>query len=500
MSRPPSKRSIHLPRAAPLVAILASLIAAGPALGSTTVGSGSLGSSGSLNLDCNPKPCVTIQDQIDGSFVSPPNGVITSWSVRNAAGTIALRVLRPDGGLVANELHATNVSESADETGSGTDSVQTFDARQAVRDGDYFGVTLVTGSTIGAFNGDGDDDLYDVPGDLGLTDVEDTNGPDQFEQLLQVEVEPDADSDGYGDETQDGCPSSAASHGACPSKPKPVTPKPPTVIPPVVDLFAEVKKSGPKTRLATRSVRASKKGGIALVVTNGSRVSIKGKLALAAKKLKKAGSKSFSAAAAGSVTVKIKLSRKARKALKRRRKLKLTVTIKAKATQGKASKKRFKLTVKPAKKKKKRQKRKPTKEGVLWNADNLDSTSPQLDFTFSLRSGQITIEKTTDVRVTCYELGGGHKFVSSLELFYAKGPFALGGETTIKEKQEAGNTLVSGGKREISYAMKSQRSGDKITGELKISFTGYTLNFNPGQSGYFTSCKGTAKFEAVNAG
>jgi hypothetical protein len=40
-----------------------------------------------------------------------------------------------------------------------------------------------------------------------------------FELLMQYRVEPDADHDGYGDETQDQCPSSAASHGACPPAP-----------------------------------------------------------------------------------------------------------------------------------------------------------------------------------------------------------------------------------------------------------------------------------------
>ncbi len=33
-------------------------------------------------------------------------------------------------------------------------------------------------------------------------------------------VEPDADRDGFGDETQDACPSSASAQGACPAKRK----------------------------------------------------------------------------------------------------------------------------------------------------------------------------------------------------------------------------------------------------------------------------------------
>jgi hypothetical protein len=37
-----------------------------------------------------------------------------------------------------------------------------------------------------------------------------------YEQLVQYSVEPDADHDGYGDETQDKCLSNASAHGACP--------------------------------------------------------------------------------------------------------------------------------------------------------------------------------------------------------------------------------------------------------------------------------------------
>jgi hypothetical protein len=42
----------------------------------------------------------------------------------------------------------------------------------------------------------------------------------QFEVLISGTVEPDADGDGYGDETQDGCPSDAAYQGDCPAPPQ----------------------------------------------------------------------------------------------------------------------------------------------------------------------------------------------------------------------------------------------------------------------------------------
>lgn len=43
-----------------------------------------------------------------------------------------------------------------------------------------------------------------------------------LEVLVQARVESDADGDGYGDESQDQCPTSAATQGACPVQPPPV--------------------------------------------------------------------------------------------------------------------------------------------------------------------------------------------------------------------------------------------------------------------------------------
>jgi hypothetical protein len=43
------------------------------------------------------------------------------------------------------------------------------------------------------------------------------------EILLNAEVEPDADADGFGDETQDQCPTDASTHGPCPDLAAPET-------------------------------------------------------------------------------------------------------------------------------------------------------------------------------------------------------------------------------------------------------------------------------------
>jgi hypothetical protein len=344
-------RATRLTRVVPVFALLLVVVGSVPASASVTVGSGKLDTAGSLRLMCDAPPCVTIQDKIDGAFVATPTGVITSWSVRNAVGTIALRVLRVRGGLVSGELHATGISESADRIGSSADVVpQTFATRQSVRAGDYFGVVLQDSSRIGAYAGaGGDDDNFEVPsGDL---DVDDTTA-DQYEQLLQVEVEPDADGDGYGDETQDACPSNGSTSGVCP---RPIIAPVPIVAP---DPFASVRTVGPKMTLSPRSSRAGKTGTLSLTVKNGAGAAVKGKVALASKlargKRIGIGSKRFSVPANGSATVKIKLSKNARRALRRKGRLAVTATTTAKAAQGKSSKRRTKLTVRRYKKAAKR--------------------------------------------------------------------------------------------------------------------------------------------------
>jgi len=49
--------------------------------------------------------------------------------------------------------------------------------------------------------------------------------PDGILLSLAVVIEPDADGDGYGDESQDGCPQSAATQGTCPAPPPVVVTK-----------------------------------------------------------------------------------------------------------------------------------------------------------------------------------------------------------------------------------------------------------------------------------
>jgi len=143
---------------------------------------------------------------------APISGVITKATTTLPPGSFAfqtkLKVARPAGG--ANQF--TILAESAVFTVGG--SVNTYDVRVPVTAGDLIG----SGGSIGlacSFGGAGDTIAVlasDAP--VGSTLAYSITANAAIP--LVATVEPDADHDGFGDATQDGCPQSAAYQGACP--------------------------------------------------------------------------------------------------------------------------------------------------------------------------------------------------------------------------------------------------------------------------------------------
>lgn len=141
----------------------------------------------------------------------PSAGVITNWRVdASSAGAIAeerLKVFRPSG---PSSFHV--VAESDPQPVSSEENVAK--TRIPVQAGDRVGVY---GTPFFLFCEGG-------PGDVMAANDEDSpiGSTPTFAEVLEARldllatVEPDADGDGYGDETQDGCPQSAAYHEACP--------------------------------------------------------------------------------------------------------------------------------------------------------------------------------------------------------------------------------------------------------------------------------------------
>jgi hypothetical protein len=185
-----------------------------------TIGSG-LGPA-ATGTGCNTgTPCTFVADEPFGAVApdgarSPIDGVVVRWRVKSgsAGNPVALRMLRP--------------ATDPEWTGAGTSTVRStvvgtspfFPARLPIAQGDAIG--LDDGSGTGAeFVSNVVDGLRWTP---RLAD-RDTRGPTGTSgaPLVQAQVEPDTDGDGFGDETQDDCPGAAGPRNGCETTPPETT-------------------------------------------------------------------------------------------------------------------------------------------------------------------------------------------------------------------------------------------------------------------------------------
>ena len=167
-------------------------------MGAQTIGGSLYGGSGGTGCD----PGMWVQT----SSVAGTDGVLTSWSLGDLFTSAKLKVVRPATG---------NLFDVVAEAGPATPG--THLTRILVRQGDQVGVSTQTtqqacprtdsdpSATSGYHAGDpaaGTRSSYTATGNLEIP--------------LTAQVEPDADHDGYGDETQDQCPTNGATAGPCP--------------------------------------------------------------------------------------------------------------------------------------------------------------------------------------------------------------------------------------------------------------------------------------------
>jgi hypothetical protein len=181
----------------------------------TTIGAVLTGSAG--NLNCAGVVTCTASNtslppgfQAPGGLVAPADGVVVRWRVlaSTTVTPLTLRVLRP--------------GNSATRTGAGTgqpetpvaSTTSTFAARLPIKAGDGIGVDgglipIVPSTAAASSHFWHSPPLADGgPPRAGLA------GPASFQFAINADIEADSDHDGYGDETQDGCPASAVAPGA----------------------------------------------------------------------------------------------------------------------------------------------------------------------------------------------------------------------------------------------------------------------------------------------
>jgi len=150
---------------------------------------------------------------------APVAGVITKWKLDLVPVPFgvptSLRVLRVDAGTKT----ALVVGES---TGTVVGGPNAFDARIPVQAGDRLGLHGPgNGAEVGTLycqSGTGEASRYGAfegGGGVGSSQPYEEGEADVRVPATAV-IEPDADNDGYGDETQDKCPQSATVQTACP--------------------------------------------------------------------------------------------------------------------------------------------------------------------------------------------------------------------------------------------------------------------------------------------
>ncbi len=192
------------------------LVAAQPAAASTTIGNPCTG-----NASSNEFSFAGLANAPGSPFpaAAPSAGVITSWTFRivevppNILSQV-VKVLHPTGA----PSQFTVTAESS--PGSLVQGANTFATRLPIQAGDVLATsgtaegTLVTVYCNTATPGDKAGVLPGNPTQGATTTA--IAEPEGLQIPITAVIEPDADGDGYGDETQDKCPQSAAVQGECP--------------------------------------------------------------------------------------------------------------------------------------------------------------------------------------------------------------------------------------------------------------------------------------------
>ena len=155
---------------------------------------------------------------------APVDGVITKFRIRAFGGgdlpaTVTFRladVTLPDpmnNGSALGTAAGTGPTVTVPPDNGGDTPISEFPGRLPVKQGEHL---AIDGTNVNATVNDSGDKfsylfappLSEGEGPRGSTDA-------TGELLVQAVIEPDADRDGFGDETQDACPSQAATQGPC---------------------------------------------------------------------------------------------------------------------------------------------------------------------------------------------------------------------------------------------------------------------------------------------
>jgi len=211
------------------LAFLAILVAALAASSSGAAASVTIGQTGSdpftgclgVNTYDLVQPTVTTST----SYVAPTTGVITAWShsARDEATKqqVTMKVWR----LVSGNTY-TAVGHDGPRTLT-VGVVNTFGGIGVpVQQGDVLGLNVSAGAYTACFFPASGESVLQSTGNTADGEEATFGSVPGSRANISAVVEPDADRDGFGDETQDRCPTNASTQGTCSTSPSPTPPRP----------------------------------------------------------------------------------------------------------------------------------------------------------------------------------------------------------------------------------------------------------------------------------
>lgn len=208
--------------------LLAALALAPAAHGAVTIGS-DLSQTDFASASCPVGPaCTSVNGSLTNGrpLLSPIAGVIVRWRLAqgNNAGDggnamVALRIVHPASTTPPIDTW-TGIATGPSVPVPTAAALLQFDSRIPIAVGDSIGLNHPQNhSVIGVAEPLGYLDAFSnglADGEMRLRD-----NASAAEMTLNADVEPDADRDGFGDETQDLCPTNATVQTACPLAPVP---------------------------------------------------------------------------------------------------------------------------------------------------------------------------------------------------------------------------------------------------------------------------------------
>jgi hypothetical protein len=312
-----------------IMAVAMALIGAPATADAVTVGPADLAKT--TTQSCSLQACVFANNTGPAgvSLSAPFAGVVTRVRLVGT-GQLTVRVMHFSSSGTSYRFLATGPTL----VGSGGSATDTFAIRLPLNLFDTLGLENTTSSTIGSNSSSAwTTDTWSPPPSNGPNSVAADLGPSPGFWDYNWDIEPDADADGFGDESQDRCPGSAGTDRGCK----------PGVLDPQVVQVVQVTQAGAGASVDPAGVSLSKSRCVLSVPVSCPAshsgpcagtvaAQTSGKVAIASRKrgrraVLRLGSARFRVSPGKAQGVKIKLSRKARRTVRKLKKVKLRIVL-----------------------------------------------------------------------------------------------------------------------------------------------------------------------------